>query len=94
MLGLQEVPIWECVARLGVGGPISWLNSHTPSSALILAFQGARQKQEGQRRKLEQQVALMEARQAEELAVLETTARNLERPSQPRPPPPPGETFL
>lgn len=63
-------------------------------SALVLAFQGARQKQEGQRRKLEQQVALMEARQAEELAVLETTARNLERPSQPRPPPQPGETFL
>ncbi|XP_057565317.1 harmonin-binding protein USHBP1 [Hippopotamus amphibius kiboko] len=63
-------------------------------SALVMAFRGAHRKQEEQRRKLEQQVALMEARQAEELAVLEATARALGRPRPPCPPPRPGETFL
>ncbi|CAK6445354.1 unnamed protein product [Pipistrellus nathusii] len=62
--------------------------------ALVLAFRGAQRKQEEQRRKLEQQVALMEARQAEELAVLEATARVLGRPRPARPPPGPGETCL
>uniref|UniRef100_A0A8C3WMB8 USH1 protein network component harmonin binding protein 1 n=1 Tax=Catagonus wagneri TaxID=51154 RepID=A0A8C3WMB8_9CETA len=63
-------------------------------SALVLAFRGAHRKQEEQRRKLEQQVALMEARQAEELAALEATARALGRPRRPCRPPRPGETFL
>lgn len=66
----------------------------TPSSALVMAFRGAHRKQEEQRRKLEQQVALMEARQAEELAVLEATARALGRPRLPCLPPRPGGTFL
>lgn len=65
-----------------------------PSRALVLAFRGAQRKQEEQRRKLEQQVALMEARQAEELAVLEATARVLGRPRPARPTPGPGETCL
>ncbi|XP_019497444.1 PREDICTED: Usher syndrome type-1C protein-binding protein 1 isoform X1 [Hipposideros armiger] len=63
-------------------------------STLVLAFRGAHQKQEEQQRKLEQQMALMEARQAEELAVLEATARTLGRPRPPHPPSRPGETFL
>ncbi|XP_041617420.1 Usher syndrome type-1C protein-binding protein 1 isoform X2 [Vulpes lagopus] len=63
-------------------------------SALVLAFRGAHRKQEEQQRKLEQQVALMEARQAEELEVLEATARALGRPRQPHRPPRLGETFL
>ncbi|XP_036997860.2 harmonin-binding protein USHBP1 isoform X2 [Artibeus jamaicensis] len=62
--------------------------------ALVLAFRGAQRKQEEQRRKLEQQVTLMQARQTEELAVLEATVRVLGRPRPPRPPPRPGETFL
>ncbi|XP_070272448.1 harmonin-binding protein USHBP1 isoform X3 [Myotis yumanensis] len=62
--------------------------------ALVLAFRGAQRKQEEQRRKLEQQVTLLEARQAEELAVLEATTRVLGRPRPPRSPPGPGETFL
>uniref|UniRef100_G3TCJ6 USH1 protein network component harmonin binding protein 1 n=1 Tax=Loxodonta africana TaxID=9785 RepID=G3TCJ6_LOXAF len=66
----------------------------TPTSALVLALRGAQRKQEEQQRKLQQQVALMEARQAEELAVLETTVRALGRPQPPRPPPQPGETLL
>ncbi|XP_062968252.1 harmonin-binding protein USHBP1 isoform X1 [Cynocephalus volans] len=56
-------------------------------SALVLAFRGAHRKQEEQRRKLEQQVALIEARQAEELAALEATASALGRPRPPCPPP-------
>lgn len=63
-------------------------------SALVLAFRGAHRKQEEQQRKLEQQVALMEARQAEELEVLEATARALGRPRPPHRPPRLGETFL
>ncbi|XP_049564215.1 harmonin-binding protein USHBP1 isoform X3 [Orcinus orca] len=63
-------------------------------SALVMAFRGAHRKQEEQRRKLEQQVALMEARQAEELAVLEATARALGRPRPPCLPPRSGGTFL
>ncbi|XP_069915050.1 harmonin-binding protein USHBP1 isoform X2 [Oryctolagus cuniculus] len=65
-------------------------------SALVLAFRGAHRKQEEQRRKLEEQVAILEARQAEELAALEATARALEQPGCPCPPPPPqlGETLL
>ncbi|XP_058916618.1 harmonin-binding protein USHBP1 isoform X2 [Kogia breviceps] len=63
-------------------------------SALVMAFRGAHRKQEEQRRKLEQQVALMEARQAEELAVLEATARALGRPRPPCLPPRPGGSFL
>lgn len=66
----------------------------TPSSALVLAFRGAHRKQEEQRRKLEQQMALMEARQAEELEVLEATARALGRPRPPSRLPRLGETFL
>ncbi|XP_036884733.1 Usher syndrome type-1C protein-binding protein 1 isoform X2 [Sturnira hondurensis] len=62
--------------------------------ALVLAFRGAQRKQEEQRRKLEQQVTLMQARQTEELAVLEATIKVLGRPRPPRPPPRPGETFL
>uniref|UniRef100_A0A673TYE2 USH1 protein network component harmonin binding protein 1 n=1 Tax=Suricata suricatta TaxID=37032 RepID=A0A673TYE2_SURSU len=63
-------------------------------SALVLAFRGAHRKQEEQRRKLEQQVALMEVRQAEELEVLEATVRALGRPRPACPPPRLGETFL
>ncbi|XP_069864554.1 harmonin-binding protein USHBP1-like isoform X1 [Dipodomys merriami] len=63
-------------------------------SALVLAFRGAHRKQEEQRRKLEQQLALLEARQADELARLEATARGLAGPRPPRPPPPMGETLL
>ncbi|XP_033709765.1 harmonin-binding protein USHBP1 isoform X2 [Tursiops truncatus] len=63
-------------------------------SALVMAFRGAHRKQEEQRRKLEQQLALMEARQAEELAVLEATARALGRPRPPCLPPRSGGTFL
>ncbi|XP_045348433.1 Usher syndrome type-1C protein-binding protein 1 [Leopardus geoffroyi] len=63
-------------------------------SALVLAFRGAHRKQEEQRRKLEQQVALMEVRQAEELEVLEATVRALGRPRPSCPPPRLGETFL
>lgn len=68
----------------------------TPCSALVLAFRGAHRKQEEQRRKLEEQVAILEAQQAEELAALEATARALEQPGCPCPPPPPqlGETLL
>ncbi|XP_036158580.1 Usher syndrome type-1C protein-binding protein 1 isoform X1 [Myotis myotis] len=62
--------------------------------ALVLAFRGAQRKQEEQRRKLEQQVTLLEARHAEELAVLEATTRVLGRPRPSRSPPGPGETFL
>uniref|UniRef100_G3QSL5 USH1 protein network component harmonin binding protein 1 n=1 Tax=Gorilla gorilla gorilla TaxID=9595 RepID=G3QSL5_GORGO len=63
-------------------------------SALVLAFRGAHRKQEEQRRKLEQQMALMEAQQAEEVAVLEATARALGKPRPPLPPPQLGDTFL
>ncbi|XP_040485012.1 Usher syndrome type-1C protein-binding protein 1 isoform X2 [Ursus maritimus] len=63
-------------------------------SALVLAFRGAHRKQEEQLRKLEQQVVLMEARQAEELEALEATARALGKPSPPCRPPRLGETFL
>ncbi|XP_053442404.1 harmonin-binding protein USHBP1 [Nycticebus coucang] len=63
-------------------------------SALVLAFRGAHRKQEEQRRKLEQQMALLETWQAKELVVLEATARALGKPRSPRPPPRLGETFL
>ncbi|XP_007943649.1 Usher syndrome type-1C protein-binding protein 1 [Orycteropus afer afer] len=63
-------------------------------SALVLAFRGAHRKQEEQQHKLEQQVALTEARQAEELAVLEATVRALVKHRPPCPPPRPGETLL
>ncbi|XP_075843159.1 harmonin-binding protein USHBP1 [Microtus pennsylvanicus] len=59
-------------------------------SSLVLAFRGAHQKQEEQRRKLEQQIARMQAQQAEELTVLAATARALEKPRTPQP----GQTFL
>ncbi|XP_005359210.1 Usher syndrome type-1C protein-binding protein 1 [Microtus ochrogaster] len=59
-------------------------------SSLVLAFRGAHQKQEEQRRKLEQQIARMQAQQAEELTVLAATARALEKPGTPQP----GQTFL
>uniref|UniRef100_A0A8I5N7U7 USH1 protein network component harmonin binding protein 1 n=1 Tax=Papio anubis TaxID=9555 RepID=A0A8I5N7U7_PAPAN len=63
-------------------------------SALVLAFRGAHRKQEEQCRKLEQQMALMEAQQAEEVAVLEATARALGKPRPPLPPPQLGDTVL
>ncbi|XP_048198466.1 Usher syndrome type-1C protein-binding protein 1 isoform X2 [Perognathus longimembris pacificus] len=63
-------------------------------SALVLAFREAHQKQEEQRRKLEQQLALMGERQAEELARLEATARALAKPRPPCPLPLLGETLL
>ncbi|XP_006877196.1 PREDICTED: Usher syndrome type-1C protein-binding protein 1 [Chrysochloris asiatica] len=63
-------------------------------SALVLTFRGAHRKQEEQQRKLEQQVALMEAQQAEELAALEATARALRRSQLSCQPPQPGETLL
>ncbi|XP_058513906.1 harmonin-binding protein USHBP1 isoform X3 [Ochotona princeps] len=63
-------------------------------SALLLAFRGAHRKQEDQLRKLEQQLALTEARQVEELAVLEATARALGWSGGARPPPRLGETLL
>ncbi|KAM6216839.1 harmonin-binding protein USHBP1 [Rhynchocyon petersi] len=63
-------------------------------SSLVLAFRASHRKQEGQRQKLEQQLALMEARQAEELALLEATARALERPLPHQPQPQSGETLL
>ncbi|KAM5237947.1 harmonin-binding protein USHBP1 [Ctenodactylus gundi] len=56
-------------------------------SSLIQDFQGAHRKQEEQRRKLEQQVALMEVRQAEELAALEAVARAVGEPGPPPTPP-------
>ncbi|GAB1293303.1 Usher syndrome type-1C protein-binding protein 1 [Apodemus speciosus] len=59
-------------------------------SALALAFKAAHRKQEEQRRKLEQQVARMQALQAEELAVLTSTARALGKPGAPQP----AQTFL
>ncbi|CAO2612451.1 Harmonin-binding protein USHBP1 [Lemmus lemmus] len=59
-------------------------------SSLVLAFRGAHQKQEEQRRKLEQQIARMQAQQEEELTVLAATARALEKPGTPQP----GQTFL
>ncbi|XP_049984379.1 harmonin-binding protein USHBP1 isoform X2 [Alexandromys fortis] len=59
-------------------------------SSLVLAFRGAHQKQEEQLRKLEQQIARMQAQQAEELTVLAATARALEKPGTPQP----GQTFL
>ncbi|XP_038181799.1 Usher syndrome type-1C protein-binding protein 1 isoform X2 [Arvicola amphibius] len=59
-------------------------------SSLVLAFRGAHQKQEEQRRKLEQQIARMQAQQVEELTVLTATARALEKPGTPQP----GQTFL
>lgn len=59
-------------------------------SSLVLAFRGAHRKQEEQRRKLEQQLARMQAQQAEELAVLAATARALGQPGAPQP----GQTFL
>lgn len=58
--------------------------------SLVLAFRGAHQKQEEQRRKLEQQIARLQAQQAEELTVLAATARALEKPGTPQP----GQTFL
>lgn len=63
-------------------------------SSLVLAFRGAHRKQEEQRRKLEQQLSMMEARHAEELAGLEAVARALRKPRPPPLPPRPGETFL
>lgn len=93
----QRAPVWcwEHIAPdLVGGGPVSWLSLLIPSSALVLAFRGAHRKQEEQRRKLEQQVALMEVRQAEELEVLEATVRALGRPRPSCPPPRLGETFL
>uniref|UniRef100_A0A2K6SPH3 USH1 protein network component harmonin binding protein 1 n=1 Tax=Saimiri boliviensis boliviensis TaxID=39432 RepID=A0A2K6SPH3_SAIBB len=63
-------------------------------SALVLAFRGAHRKQEEQCRKLEQQMALLEAQQAEEVAALEATARALGKPRPSLPPPQLGETFL
>ncbi|EHH59339.1 Usher syndrome type-1C protein-binding protein 1 [Macaca fascicularis] len=63
-------------------------------SALVLALRGAHRKQEEQCRKLEQQMALMEAQQAEEVAVLEATARALGKPRPPLPPPQLGDTVL
>lgn len=63
-------------------------------SSLVLAFRGAHRKQEEQRRKLEQQMALMEAQQAEELAGLEAIARALGRPRSPPLSPHSGETLL
>ncbi|XP_037362017.1 harmonin-binding protein USHBP1 [Talpa occidentalis] len=63
-------------------------------SSLVLAFRGAHRKQEEQRKKLEQQLALMEAQQAEELAGLEAIARALGRPRSPPLPSQSGETFL
>ncbi|XP_076770518.1 harmonin-binding protein USHBP1 isoform X2 [Arvicanthis niloticus] len=59
-------------------------------SALALAFRGAHRKQEEQLRKLEQQVARMQAQQAEELAVLTATARALGKPGAPQS----AQTFL
>lgn len=59
-------------------------------SALALAFRAAHRKQEEQRRKLEQQVARMQALQAEELAALTTAARALGKPGAPQP----AQTFL
>uniref|UniRef100_A0A250Y4K8 Usher syndrome type-1C protein-binding protein 1 n=1 Tax=Castor canadensis TaxID=51338 RepID=A0A250Y4K8_CASCN len=59
-------------------------------SSLVLALRGAHRKQEAQCGKLEQQVALMQARQAEELARLEATARALASSR----PPQLGETLL
>ncbi|EGV97493.1 USH1C-binding protein 1 [Cricetulus griseus] len=59
-------------------------------SSLLLAFRGAHRKQEEQRRMLEQQVARMQAQQAEELSVLAATARALGIPGAPQP----GQTFL
>ncbi|KAL1773036.1 Usher syndrome type-1C protein-binding 1 [Sigmodon hispidus] len=59
-------------------------------SSLVLAFRGAHRKQEEQRRKLEQQVARMQAQQAEELALLAATARALGKTGTPQP----GQTFL
>jgi hypothetical protein len=53
-------------------------------------LRGAHRKQEAQCGKLEQQVALMQARQAEELARLEATARALASSR----PPQLGETLL
>lgn len=65
-------------------------SSLPPGSSLVLAFRGAHQKQEEQRRRLEQQIAQMQAQQAEELAALAATARALEMPGTPQP----GQTFL
>ncbi|XP_045155103.1 Usher syndrome type-1C protein-binding protein 1 isoform X2 [Echinops telfairi] len=62
--------------------------------ALVLAFRGAHRKQEQQQRSLEQQVAFMEARQAEELALLDATARALGRPRRAHQLPQLGETLL
>lgn len=59
-------------------------------SALALAFREAHRKQEEQCRKLEQQMARMQAQQAEELAVLTATARALGDPGVPQP----VQTFL
>lgn len=86
---------WEYIASV-LGRMEGYFLAHlpTPSSVLVLAFRGAHRKQEEQRRKLEQQVALMETRQAEELAALEATARALGRARRPCHPPRPGETFL
>ncbi|XP_046526949.1 harmonin-binding protein USHBP1 isoform X4 [Equus quagga] len=102
-LGLREQlqSLWEELEQMAQKGRArraqsAELNSDLckAHSALVLAFRGAHRKQEGQRRKLEQQMALMEARQAEELALLEATVRALGRPRPPCPPPGPGETFL
>lgn len=65
-------------------------NLPSPSSSLVLAFRGAHQKQEEQLQKLEQQIARMQAQQAEELMVLAAAARALEKPGTPQP----GQTFL
>lgn len=86
---------WGCCS-LGWGAVPRLSRPHPACSALVLAFRGAHRKQEEQRRKLEQQVAILEAQQAEELAALEATAQALEQPGCPHPPPPPqlGETLL
>ncbi|EHB05361.1 USH1C-binding protein 1 [Heterocephalus glaber] len=62
--------------------------------ALVLGFRGAHRKQEEQRWKVEKQMAQMEARQAEELARLEATARALGKPRTCPPLPLLGETLL
>lgn len=102
-LGLREQlqTLWEELEEVAQKGRArraqsTELNSDLcqAHSVLVLAFRGAHRKQEEQRRKLEQQVALMETRQAEELAALEATARALGRARRPCHPPRPGETFL
>ncbi|XP_004423115.1 PREDICTED: Usher syndrome type-1C protein-binding protein 1 [Ceratotherium simum simum] len=95
-LGLKEQlqSLWEELEQMAQKGRArraqsAELNSDLckAHSALVLAFLDAHRKQGQRQRQLEQQVALMEARQAEELALLEATARASGKPR-------PGETFL